>query len=178
MAAAQFHHERAEGASSIRDRVERMIEVTEKMLNSVDEHLQDPDNPGRYILHPDAESVRVALVETREDGSEIRRSKNLQELIEEIREAKPKSDVVSLSTRQIDLKELLLKAVDSMEKAVKLLGQIDGSIKDPNKIDLTLFPVWQEIQAVLISVTKEYPEARERIVDGLKKLSAADSGDS
>ncbi|MCH8476387.1 MAG: hypothetical protein LAT56_00380 [Wenzhouxiangella sp.] len=173
MAAAQFQHEQKDGANKIRGRVEGMVDIAEKMLKSVDEHLTDPDNPERYILDPAAGDIDVTYLETTPGGGTKRSKAKLQDLIDRV-ESEEKQ-VVALRSKQIDLKELLLKSIDSMERALSLLAKIDGSIQDPQKLDLTLFPVWQEIQVVLMNVTKDHPEAKDKIIDGLKKLSATDS---
>lgn len=168
MAAAKYKEEQHQGGTAIKGRVERMVEVAEKMLESVDEQLTDPDNPGRYDLSPKAEEIEVTYIEDKGRGPK-RRKARLQELIDQVEQNE--RAVVSLHSRQPDLKELLLKSVDSLERALTLLAKIEGSLQDPSQLDLTMFPVWKDIQIILMEVSKDHPQARETIVAELEKLS-------
>ena len=141
-----------------------------KMLDACDVYLEDPENPGKYYLGPQAHEIRITYKEPIEGDNGktiwITKKADLQELIN-LHVAG--MEVTNILIKHADPRKLLLEATKQLYGAVELTGEIISKIKSRN-INMINAPVFIELQQILLTVVSKYPDIRREIATGIAKL--------
>jgi 5'-deoxynucleotidase YfbR-like HD superfamily hydrolase len=154
----------------------KTVQRMEKLSDSCDEYLKDPDNPGLYHLGPQAEEIQVVYKEeiTLPNGEEriVRKKDSLQDLLFRLEEHE--ISPTELRGTQTDPRILLVKSSDMLTKQMDMLVQAWKNV-DQGKTNLFGSETWQKAIEVILTETQEYPEIRRRIADGLTSIGAFSS---
>jgi hypothetical protein len=107
---------------SLINKVEKQIDLVQKMITACDEWLTDPDDPNKYYLGPRGDEVDVVYYEidpeTNRVGKQPRKS-TLQEMMEAVEGAG--YIIKGVSFNHADPRDLLLKAITKLEGTVKMI---------------------------------------------------------
>ena len=167
-AKAEYQRELKDGETILKA-FERIIWDLQKMLDACKEYLQDPEDPNKYYLGPQAQEITVGYWTFDEDkkrGPVVK--EKLDVLLDEIRESG--RVVTSVQYKHADPRNLLIQAADAIGKQLKTVSEIYGLIKSVN-VNITQIEQWVEIKTVILQATEKYPEVRKKIADGLTRLT-------
>ena len=167
-AKAEYQRELKDGETILKA-FERIIWDLQKMLDACKEYLQDPEDPNKYYLGPQAQEITVGYWTFDEDkkrGPVVKEKLDL--LLDEIRESR--RGVTSVQYKHADPRNLLIQAADAIGKQLKTVSEIYGLIKSVN-VNITQIEQWVEIKTVILQATEKYPEVRKKIADGLTRLT-------
>ncbi len=59
-----------------------------------------------------------------------------------------------------------------MEGAIELLARIQGQLKDPTVLNLTVLVEWIQLRGVILRALDPYPDARLAVAEALEAQSA------
>lgn len=68
--------------------------------------------------------------------------------------------------------DLVLKAVDRVQKQIELQAKLIGELDERPQINIWLAPEWMDARAALVQALSPYPEARIAAADALHRLEA------
>lgn len=104
------------------ERIQKDMEMVDKMIEACDRELQDPDNPDKYFLGARSDEVFVSYQEILDDGRLLptRKKASLQSLLQDIINADQHS-IHTLEIKRADTRELLLKAVSTLRDSFKMV---------------------------------------------------------
>jgi DNA repair exonuclease SbcCD ATPase subunit len=117
---------------------------------------------GRYLrekLRPQvakSQSIQEKLTEQAFIQKIDEIEKMLRDILDEARSGEEKDN------------HLAIKAIAEIRKGLEFLAKIQGMIQEVN-INVTQIEQWTTIKQIILDTTKDYPEVREKIVDGLAK---------
>lgn len=149
--------------------IQNIMDRCRKMYDACDEWLTDPTNPEKYYLGPRAEEVEVVYIDEVPSGNATKQVKMKKRLYDLLREVYTGGEVVSLRSKHADPRELLLKTANTLNTQLDLLSKIIGAIKE-TQVNIIKNPSFIRVQNILIEVTKDYPEIREKIAKELEKI--------
>lgn len=156
--------------------IQKIVQRMEKLSDSCDEYLQDPDAPGMYHIGPQAEEIQVVYKEEialpNGEMRIVRTKDSLQDLL--LRIEQDGVSVTDLKGNQTDPRILLVKSSEMLTKQMDMLVQAWKSV-DRGKSQLFASESWQQAVEVILQETQEYPDIRRRIADGLKRIGAFSS---
>lgn len=159
-----------ERGTYVLDNIENVMLKLERMLESCDQWLRDPDNPKFYELGPRSYEVEVTYEvpsqKPSNKGDMVRKKALLSELLDQTGK-----DVVEVRYKVSDPRKILTTVADSMEKQLRLLAQIQGTIKDASN-EVTLY-VLTKIQQVVLTETKDQPELRQRLANAFERIQSS-----
>lgn len=159
------------------DRVENTIAYVQKMYESLNEYLSDPDDPNRYSLASRAEEVEVIytkhiLNNEGEIEGKTRGKALLQELLDRgLRDDEEVERIYSI--RRVEPAKLLLETASTLTKQLEILARIAGVIKETNQTTVNTNVVinHQAITNIVGVIEREVkdPEVVKRIVEALNE---------
>jgi hypothetical protein len=160
-------------ANELFDIILKAVRNMEKLADSCDEYLQDPDNPNLYYMGPRAHEVDVVwdqLVGETKDRKPVykRHRESLQDVID--RHFDKDSSIVNIKTSHTDPRVLLVKSAEMLTKQMDTLVQAWKQV-DQGSSSFIGTPAWQKVVQTILEATEEYPEMRRRIADELSKIS-------
>ena len=145
--------------------IQRIMSKVEKLFNACDKWLRDPENEDEYTV--DLRSSEINVVYTRYvDDKPVQDRDDLQCIIDQY--FKKDNDLKIIHTKMADIRQLIINTANSLAKLLELKAKIQGAIPDI-KIDITISEAWLVVKQSIIDATKEYPEVRERILNGIRK---------
>ncbi len=151
----------------------KAVQRMEKLSDSCDDYLQDPERPDMYYLGPQASEIDVVYIETRtmKNGRQVqsKRKSTLQQLIAKMESGD--KQVLDIKYRATDPRALLVQSSDSLTKQMATLVEAYRAI-DQGKSSFLGTPAWNAVVKVIQDATKEYPEVRRLISDGLSRLNS------
>ena len=100
-----------------------------------------------------------------EDGERVRRKARLSELLARVDGIAPA--VAFQETKHADPRTLMLQTSKRMEGAIELLARIQGELKDPSVLNLTVTAEWVEIRGVILHALETHPAARLAVAAAL-----------
>lgn len=149
----------------------KAVRYMEKLADSCDEYLKDPDNPDLYAMGPRAHEIDVVWEEPVPQGDGgwryVKRRNTLQEIIDNYI---TKGDIVSLKSTFADPRVLIIKASEGLTNQMDSLIQAYKSV-DQGKSSFIGTPAWDKVVRTLLDATSEYPEIRRKIADGLSTIT-------
>lgn len=120
-------------ADRIMEQVDLCLSRVNKLFNSCDKWLSDPDNPEEYTLEPRENELKVIYYEKTLDGKPIRKKASLSYLLDLIRESGVIHD--SWEVRSMDPRKLILDTSSRLSELIDLLlkmkttGELESRIK-------------------------------------------------
>jgi len=151
----------------------KTVQRMEKLSDSCDEYLRDPKEPGKYYIGPQADEIQVVykkeIILPNGEARVMRKKDTLQDLLFQVEQSG--NFVQELKGAQTDPRILLVKSSEMLTKQMEMLVQAWKSV-DQGKTTLFSSEAWQQAIEVILSETREYPEIRRRIADGLKSIGA------
>jgi hypothetical protein len=166
--------EELRGAESIWNTLKRITQRAWMVLDACHVYLQDPDDPQKYDLGPRGEDITVVMEEYDDEGRVSREKRKLSDLINKI-EGTGRS-VTEVNYRIADPRKLILETANTLNKQLELIARIQGELKDQT-INITQTVEWREIQNILLQVTEDAPEMREKIAAALATGDAPENID-
>lgn len=158
-------------AQQLLDRVEPIIAKVQKMYDSYDEWLQDPEHSNRYFVGPRASEITVVIETVTEDTNgkpkTIREKRNLLDLVDEIEEHG--STVLGLQWNVQDPRKLFLATADTLTKQLDFLAKLQGLVKETVVVKNEPNRVMDSVAQVLFQ-TIDDPELLKKVVDAIKNL--------
>jgi hypothetical protein len=149
----------------------RCATKAERMLDSADDWLRDPNDPRKYNLNPRTHEVEVVYEEM--DGEKlVKKTAALSSLLKRLEDGMPIT-VIRGEVRTADPRKLLLDAVGSLKPVLEVLGKALGQIKPDPGMTLNVFLAGQEWQAIKTSLKealRPFPPALTAASEALKKL--------
>jgi len=152
---------------------DELLNLLETYINNVNlvssaclEQLQDPEDPNKLYLGATANDIDVSYTDGYyENGKPIVKKDTLQGLIDQTNK-NPDKITVNIPDRA----HTLLKASQAMNKHIHLFGELKGLLGNVT-INITNQPVFVEFTLQVLNALSEYPEARTKIAQHLRKLS-------
>ncbi len=158
---------------SLVKQVEADIDMIHKLVWACDEWLTDPDDPTKYFLGPRSNEVEVVYMDLDEKTGrqeKIPRKATLQELIDKAEQGGV--IIRSITTKQADPRELLLKSIAKLEGIVKMiLETTQNEIENRHKraaIDKAAS------EGSMISFEKQISQITERVTIAMKESNSAE----
>lgn len=152
----------------------RCATKAERMLDSADDWLRDPNNPQRYNLNPRTHEVEIVYEEM--EGERLaRKTAPLSMLMKRLEDGLPIT-VIRGETKTADPRKLLLDAVGSLKPVLEVLGRALGQIKpDPEEQYRQLMQSagWLRLEAALLTAMEGHAALRGSVV---KELEGVKSG--
>lgn len=150
----------------------KSVRYMEKLADSCDQYLQDPENEDLYFMGARAHEVDIiweeVVGETRAGTPITKRHKDtLQDIIDRFH---PGGDITSMKTNHTDPRILIVKGAETLTKQMDTLVQAWKAV-DQGKNSFVGTPAWNEVVQVILNATEEYPEVRRKIADGLSNIS-------
>jgi hypothetical protein len=104
------------------ERIQKDMEMVDKMIEACDRELQDPDNPDKYFLGARSDEVFVSYQDISDGGRLLatRKKASLQSLLQDIKDADHHS-IHTLEIKRADTRELLLKSVSTLRDSFKMV---------------------------------------------------------
>lgn len=159
-----------QGGSDLLDKLEKYLNIAEKMITAAEEYLQDPDDPNKLNLGPRAEEVEIDYTEII-GKARVKKKATLQQLLENI---KVDGRIINfIRYKHEDPRRTILNAANTLTKQIEIFGRIHGDIKNVS-LNLTIQPAFQMLIQNLINITAEYPEVRREIVNAIKLIKSND----
>ena len=147
------------------------VRKIEKLSESCDAYLQDPDDPNLYYMGPRAHEVDIVWEEEIEtsDGSCIykKHRDTLQDLIDTYFRG---GEIVKMKSSHTDPRILLVKSSDTLTKQMDTLVQAWKSV-DQGSSAFIGTESWNQAVKTILRVTEPYPEIRREMAIELSKLS-------
>jgi len=155
-----------EADSTLKGNIEYVMQRMRKLYDACDEYLQDPDNPGKYDLHPRAWEFDVVYREVEPDtGRMITKKASLAWLLEKVDEQGYQPWEVKM--KSADPRNLIVQTANAIAKQLELLAKLEGKISG-QVVNITNYnQSYLELKALVINVTKDYPDIQKRIIEGL-----------
>lgn len=151
----------------------KAVDRMEKLSDSCDEYLTDPNNPEVYYMGPQAWEIDVIWYEMdyAENGKilKTRHRDSLQYLLSKLEENNPDMVVEEIKTRHTDPRMLLVKASETLTKQMDVLVTAWKAIDNGRSAFLNT-PAWQQIVKIILDVTEKYPEVRRQIANELSRI--------
>lgn len=158
-------------AQHLLDRVEPIIAKVQKMYDSYDEWLQDPEHADRYFVGPRASEVMVAIESVLEDDNgkkkTYREKRLLSDLIDQIEDRG--YTVTGLQWNVQDPRKLFLATADTLTKQLDFLAKLQGLVKETVVVKNEPNRVMDSVAQVLFE-TIDDPELLKKVVDAIKDL--------
>ncbi len=65
--------------------------------------------------------------------------------------------------------DLLLRAVDRVQKQIELQAKLIGELDDRPQINVTLSPEWLELRVLILTALNGHPEARQAVAEAISE---------
>ncbi len=160
--------EKITNSQELFDIILKSVRYMEKLSESCDGFLQDPDDSEMYYMGPRGYEVDVIWEEpiNGKDGVFYRKHReNLQEVID-----KHFTDVVSIKTNHTDPRVLIIKSAETLTKNLEMLTQAWARM-DQGESSFIGTKAWQEVVKIILDATEKHPEMRREIADALDKIA-------
>jgi len=105
-------------------------------LNACHEWLTDPENADAYTLSSRAEEITVIYSEPTAEGKTRKRKAKLQTLLDQINAKQTeegKRTFEWIETKRADPRRLILQASETLDKHMRMLGDLTGVFKQPQR---------------------------------------------
>jgi hypothetical protein len=172
IASAEARRQLREG-DSLLDEVEDIYHRMNRLLKAAEEYLQDPEDPEKLIISPQAGELQIIYHELDKDlGRKVRRKASLQELIDT---ALGDKNIIALEVKSkiTDPRQTMVQGLSVMTKQLELVGKLRGDIQNA-VINLTMQPAYNMLVQVVIDATKGHPTVRREIVNAIKSATTDD----
>jgi len=147
------------------------VRKMEKVSESCDNYLQDPNNPDLYYMGPRAHEVDVMWEEEIDIGHGNTIFKKHKDTLQELIDKHLKGcDIVKMKSTHADPRVLLIKSAETLTKQMDMLVQAWRSV-DQGSSAFIGTPAFQNVVKTILDATKEYPEVRRTIANGLSNLT-------
>jgi hypothetical protein len=123
----------------------------------------------REAAHADA----VGVVAQQRDEQEQARA---FDIVRELRAINGASLQILNEARQAGNGELVLKAVDRVQRQIELQAKLLGDLSDQPQINILTCPEWIMLRGTLIEVLSDYPEAQDAVLARLHSLEDGTTG--
>ena len=143
----------------------------EKMSESCDVYLQDPDNAELYYMGPRAHEVDVIWEEEIDIGNGNTIFKKHKDTLQDIIDRFLKGvDITKMKSTHADPRVLLIKSAETLTKQMDTLVQAWRAV-DQGSSSFIGTPAFQEVIRVILKETEEHPEIRRRLANGLADIT-------
>lgn len=141
---AQVQAELPVAALDVMSKLSILVDRGFRLVDAMDEHLADPDQPGKYLFAPRAGEITVVYEEEvpAEPGKEPRwrrRTAKLSMLLERVTKELG-VNVLSWEAKTADSRELLYKAMHALKPVLELIGKNTGQLRADPTIEIHLHP--------------------------------------
>jgi hypothetical protein len=161
--------QRRDGAALV-NRIERDHERLQKLFDACDDWLRDPANPELYTLCPRMNEIEVVYEGVNGNGNIVNKKALLSTLLAR---CVPNGDenVVEVKFKQTDPRKLIIDTAVAMRGNIEIIAKLQQIIKDTASLTLNLnFNThWTALKTIIINATKDSPEVRQAIIDGMEK---------
>lgn len=141
----------------------------QKLLESCEKYLQDPENPDLYDLGPRDDDIMVNCAERDEEGRITgRRKVRLSKLLQFA--GKMGVEVEHLQWRIADPRALIIKVAAEIRGQLELIGKLVGDI-EPAQVSISTHPDFIELQQIILQVTADQPEMAEMIAQRIDQMA-------
>jgi hypothetical protein len=151
----------------LRERIEKVMERTQKLYDACDEYLRDPKDPAKYTLYPRAWEFDVQYIEIGKNGKARVAVKQMQELLGYL-EKKHRIAVVSAYFKSEDPRKLLVSVSAALTKQLEALARLHGDIKDT--VVINMYDTWVAVKDIIAFGTQDAPEVRKKILEELSRV--------
>jgi hypothetical protein len=176
-AAATAKREELDG-ELVFDTIRWVFNRMKKLYDACDDYLADPQNPERYTLTPHAHELDVIYsVDEVVEGAKgprtktVLRKESLKNMIDRVLGAM-RGDLIEVRYRHADPRRLIVETAATLTKQLELVAKIEGKVKEA-QVNIFAGPLWSELQAALLEVTKDAPEMRQKLADRLSRIADA-----
>lgn len=145
----------------------KSVSHVEKLADSCDRELQDPENPEFYQMGPMSTEVKITY-EVQEGDKTYKKKATLQELLDAVESGG--YPVTGISTKNADPRVLLIKASDTLAKNMDTLVSAWKTI-DQGSSAFIGTPAWNQVVQAILKATEAYPEVRRTIAEELDKIA-------
>lgn len=162
------------------EEIDYIMSRMKKLYDACDEYLTDPKAPDKYTLIPYAHELDIlyTIEETMKDargGSYTKTVKirdNLKNILDRVMD-QVGGDFVEVKYKHADPRRLIIDTAAVLTKQLETIARIHGLIKEGVTINITQIQQWAEIKMIIFDATKNSPEIRQRIVNGLAQIAGA-----
>ena len=105
-----------------------------------------------------------ALLDKAENAGEVMRANNL---IKEIERLRFKAERIAKKAEEKGDYRTALAGIRELTRIVELLAKMQGELTDQS-VNIVLHPQWIELRTTILSVMKDFPEAKMKLVEVLK----------
>ena len=151
----------------------KTVRDMEKLADSCDDFLQDPEDSEKYYMGPRAHEIDVVweeLVGQTQDG--MPRYKKHKETLQDVidRHFSRQDNIISVKASMTDPRVLFVRSADTLTKQMDTLVQAWKAV-DQGRSSFLGTPAWQEVVKTILEATEEYPDIRRVIADRLSRIS-------
>ena len=161
-------------AQKLFETILKAVERMEKLSDSCDEYLTDPNNPEKYYMGPQSWEVDIIWYELDygQDGKvfKTRHRDSLQELLNRLKADNPDMLINEFKARHTDPRLLLVKASEALTKQMDVLVSAWKKVDNGQSAFLNT-PAWQQVVQTILDSTEDHPEVRRKIADGLSRIN-------
>lgn len=159
-------------AQEIFEIILKSVRYMEKLADSCDDYLQDPDNDDLYYMGPRAHELNVIWEEVigeNDAGFPITKKhrESIQDLID--RTMDQESTILSIKTAHTDPRALIVKAAETLTKQMDTLVQAWRAV-DQGKNSFVDTPAWNQVVKIILEETETHPEMRRKLADRLSRI--------
>ncbi len=148
--------------STNRERLETALlrrEITQKA--AAEELGVSPQTVSRHINKHIPEAVRLAISQGKATAAGL----NVTEQLIEINQA---SRAILAEAREGNDPSLALKAIDRVEKQLRLQSELLGDITGGMTVNIINSPQYLQFRGLVLKILSDYPEAKARLIKELK----------
>lgn len=153
----------------------KTVRRMEKLSDSCDDYLQDPDRPDMYFMGPQSHEIYVVYLNEVPDGrggiKQVKEKATMQELIHAIEDGG--HPVVGIRTTHADPRTLLIRTSETLTKQMDMLVQAWKAV-DQGKNSFLGTPEWDRVVKIILDATESHPEIRRDIANGLSVIGVSE----
>lgn len=150
--------------------IEHVMGRMRMLYDACHEYLLDPKDCTRYELGPRGTDIEVVCETTQGDGKKpLRESVKLQTILNRLE--RNGVSVVDVRTKHADPRELIVKTADALTRQLEVVAKVMGLVKE-STITIMRIEEWTDIKTLIVDATKDSPEVRQRIIDGLARVTS------
>lgn len=166
---AAWQRERAENGAELADQLRGWMDRVTMLLDACHEFLEDPDRPGKYTLAPHTWEVVIHTeTDMGPDQRPLRRKMKLADALILVDGKERIGDVVLVESKIADPRELVLKAVKTLEGNQRLLGELAGKLQTQGTINFLASPEWLALRTRMVAALAGYPEAKLALASAIE----------
>lgn len=146
------------------DKITDIMDKVSKLLEACHEFLQSPEDPEKYDLNAHDSDVIVTCQQL-DDETGRPFGERYRMTYDEIRRQLKEYGYLAHNIRytHADPRNLILQSAKTLEGQMQLLVSMSAELRAQQAADITKHPEWQRLQADLITILRNHPEALEEV---------------